>query len=94
VVTHRPGLVYPAALNAIVGAAATPPGAGAVPTTSSGGAWRLRVLRLGVRPGRLDGPAEQGRQAGLPHGREIVVAVVGVIGVYLFAKGLSILRGR
>jgi hypothetical protein len=28
------------------------------------------------------------------HGREIVVAVVGVIGVYLPAKGLSILLSR
>jgi hypothetical protein len=44
--------------------------------------------------GRLDGPADRADKLICRHGREIVVAVVGVIGVSLLAKGLSILLGR
>jgi hypothetical protein len=65
-----------------------------VPTTSSGRAWRSRVLRLGVPPAASTNLLNRADKLICRHGREIVVAVVGVIGVYLLAKGLLILLGR
>jgi hypothetical protein len=95
-VTHLPGLVYLAALNAISAAATSPLGAAAQVVTYNViwysvaiTAFLVAVLRPAAAKDLLDKANAVIRQ----HGRWIVVTVFGLIGVYLISKGVSLLRG-
>jgi hypothetical protein len=94
-VTHLPGLVYLAALNAIASSAARPLNAvvqvvvyNTIWYSVAIAAFVVSVLHPAASKDLLEkADAVVGRL-----GRSIVVTVFGVIGVYLLGKGLSILR--
>ena len=96
-VTHLPGLVYLAALNAIVNAAATPLGAAAQVVAYNVIWYSVAIAAFFVSVSHPAAPTDLLNRADeliRRHGRSIVVVVFGAIGVYLLWKGLSILLGR
>jgi hypothetical protein len=96
VVTHLPGLVYLAALNAIVNAAATPLGAAAQVVAYNVIWYSVAIAAFFVSVSHPAAPTDLLNRADeliRRHGRSIVVVVFGAIGVYLLWKGLSILLG-
>jgi len=95
-VTHLPGLVYLAALNAISVAAARPVGAVAQVVTYNVIWYSVAIAALVVsvvRPAASRDLVEKADAAVRRHGRSIVVTLFGLIGVYLIGKGISIVRG-
>ena len=97
VVTHLPGLVYLAALNAIVNAAAATPLGAAAQVVAYNVIWySLAIAAFFVsvsHPAASTDLLTRADELIRRHGRSIVVVVFGVIGVYLLGKGLSILLG-
>jgi hypothetical protein len=96
VVTHLPGLVYLAALNAIVNAAATPLDAVAQVVAYNAIWYSVAIAALLVsvsHPAASTDLLNRTDKLIRRHGRSIVVVIFGVIGVYLLGKGLSLLRG-
>jgi Sap-like sulfolipid-1-addressing protein len=96
VVTHLPGLVYLAALNAIVGDARTPEGAvtqvalyNAIWYSVAIGALLISAFRPAAATDLLKKTDAIIRR----NSRTILVALFGVIGVYFLGKGLSVLLG-
>ncbi len=96
VVTHLPGLVYLAALNAIVNVAATPLGA-AVQVVAYNLIWySMAIAAFFVslsHPAASTDLLNRADELIRRHGRSIVVPVFGVIGIYLLGQGLSSLLG-
>jgi hypothetical protein len=95
-VTHLPGLVYLAALNAISASATKPVGAVAQVVTYNVIWYSVAIAALVVsvfRPAAAKVLLEKANAIVRRHGRWIVVTVFGLIGVYLIGKGISILRG-
>ncbi|MFL6131301.1 MAG: GAP family protein [Nocardioidaceae bacterium] len=94
-VTHLPGLVYLAALNAIAGSAAKPLNA-AVQVVVYNTIWYSVAIAAFVvsmlYPAASKDLLEKADALVGRLGRPIVVTVFGLIGVYLLGKGLSILR--
>jgi len=96
VVTHLPGLVYLAALNAIVNAATTRLDAVAQVVAYNAIWYSVAIAALLVsvsHPAASTDLLNRTDKLVRRHGRWIVVAVFGVIGVYLLGKGLSLLLG-
>ena len=95
-VTHLPGLIYLAALDAIVRSAATPLNA-VIQVVIYNIIWygvAIAAFLISVfRPAASKGLLERADAIVHRHGRWIVVAVFGIIGVYLLGKGISVLRG-
>ena len=95
-VTHLPGLVYLAALNAISASATKPVGAvtqvvayNVIWYSVAIAAFLVSLFRPAASKdllGKANGIARR-------HGRSIVVTLFGLIGVYLVGTGISILRG-
>jgi hypothetical protein len=95
-VTHLPGLVYLAALNAISAAATKPLGAVAQVVTYNVIWFSVAIAAFVVsvfRPAAANDLLERSNAMVRRHGRVIVVTVFGLIGTYLIVKGVSILRG-
>jgi Sap-like sulfolipid-1-addressing protein len=95
-VTHLPGLVYLAALNAISVAATRPLGAVAQVVTYNIIWYVVGIAAFLVavfRPAASQDLLEKANALVGRHGRTIMVSVFGLIGVYLIGKGISILRG-
>ena len=96
VATHLPGIVYLAALNAIVTAATTPLDAVAQVVAYNAIWYSVAIAALVVsvsHPAASTDLLNRTDKLVRRHGRWIVVAVFGVIGVYLLGKGLSLLLG-
>ena len=95
-VTHLPGLVYLAALNAIAAAATRPASAVAQVVTYNVIWYSVAITAFVVsmfRPAAAKDLLEKANAMVGRHGRWIVVTLFGLIGVYLIGKGISILRG-
>jgi hypothetical protein len=94
-VTHLPGLVYLAALNAIASSAAKPLNA-AVQVVVYNTIWYSVAIAAFVvsvlYPAASKDLLEKADALVGRLGRSIVVTVFGLIGIYLLGKGLSILR--
>jgi len=96
VVTHLPGLVYLAALNAIVNAASTPLGAVSQVVAYNAIWYSVAIAALFVsvsHPAASTDLLNRTDKLIRRHGRAIVVTIFGVLGVYLLGKGLSLLLG-
>lgn len=96
VVTHLPGLVYLAALNAIVNAATTPVHAVTQVVVYNAIWYSVAIAALFVsvsRPAASTDLLNRTDKLVRRHGRSIVVVLFGVVGVYLLGKGLSTLLG-
>jgi hypothetical protein len=94
-VTHLPGLVYLAALNAIVSSAATPVNAVVQVVVYNAIWYSVGIAALIVSESRPAAAKDLLKKADAVVdrlGRWIVVTVFGLIGTYLLIKGLSILR--
>jgi len=96
VVTHLPGLVYLAALNAIVNAATTRLDAVAQVVAYNAIWYSVAIAALVVsvsHPAASTDMLNKTDKLIRRHGRSIVIVVFGVLGVYLLGKGLSLLLG-
>ena len=97
VVTHLPGLVYLAALNAIVAGTASAVDA-VVQLVIYNVIWfSVAIGALVVsafHPTAARDVLENAEAAIRPHGRTIVVAFFAIVGLYLIGKGLFILLDR
>jgi hypothetical protein len=96
VVTHLPGLVYLAALNAIIGSASGP-GNGVLQVLVYNALWFslpiVAVVMSVYRPGVTRDLLERGTAWARRHQRTIVVVFCGILGIYLVGKGVVDLRG-
>jgi Sap, sulfolipid-1-addressing protein len=95
-VTHLPGLVYLAALNAISATATKPVGAVAQVITYNVIWYSVAITAFLVslfQPAAAKDLLEKANAVVRRHGRSIIVTLFGLIGVYLIGKGISILRG-
>lgn len=95
VVTHLPGIVYLAALNAIIATAAKPVGDllqvliyNLIWFSPAIAALVMSILRPDLSRAVLEDISSWGRR----HRRLIVVVVIGAVGVYLVVKGIVDLR--
>ena len=97
VVTHLPGLVYLAALNAIVGTSAGTAGA-VVQVVLYNVIWySVAIVALIVsafHPTAARDLLENAEVAIRPHSRTIVVVFFAIVGLYLIGKGLIVLLDR
>jgi hypothetical protein len=95
-VTHLPGLVYLAALNAISSAATKPTGAVAQVVTYNAIWYSVAIAAFLVSvfwPAASKDLLEKANATVRRNGRWIVVTLFGLIGIFLIVKGISILRG-
>jgi Sap-like sulfolipid-1-addressing protein len=96
VLTHLPGIVYLAALNAIIDSASGPVD-GIVQVAVYNALWfSLAIVALLVsvyRPIVFRDALERGTAWVRRHQRTIVVVFCGVLGIYLVWKGVATLRG-
>jgi hypothetical protein len=96
IATHLPGLVYLAALNAIVSADPSPVGAVAYVVVYNLIWYSVAIGALLLSAFRPATAADVLKWADVVirrHGRAIVVTLFGVIGVYYLGKGLAALLG-
>ena len=94
-VTHLPGLVYLAALNAIAASATRPLGAIAQVVTYNVIWYSVAIVAFFVsvfHPAASQDLLEKANATIRRRGRWIVVTIFGIIGVYLIGSGLAILR--
>jgi Sap, sulfolipid-1-addressing protein len=95
-VTHLPGLVYLAALNAISASATRPLGAVGQVVTYNVIWYSVAIAAFLVsvfHPAASKDLLEKADATVRRHGRSIVATLFGLIGVCLIAKGLATLRG-
>lgn len=96
VLTHLPGLVYLAALNAIIGSASGP-GNGVLQVLIYNAFWfSLPIVALVMsvyRPSVTRDLLERGTAWARRHERTIIVVFCGILGIYLMWKGIVDLRG-
>jgi hypothetical protein len=95
-VTHLPGLVYLAALNAIT-AATNRPLSAVIQVVTYNVIWycvAIAAFLVSVfRPAASRDLLENADAMVRRHGRRILMTLFGLIGVYLVGKGISLLRG-
>jgi Sap, sulfolipid-1-addressing protein len=97
VVTHLPGLVYLAALNAIVASAASTTGAVVQVVVYNIIWYSVGIGALVVsafHPTAARDLLENAQAAIRPHSRTIVVVFFAIVGLYLIGKGLLVLLDR